>query len=180
MSKIGKKPIEIPEGVHVEFADESYEVTAAKGTLHVPKMRGVEVTQSGNAITFQTSSSDKQARMNWGTQRSLLQGAIIGVTEGYTKTLEMEGVGFRAAVQGQNLELRGGFSHPVVFPIPEGITITVEKNKITVTGINKEKVGQTAANIRKIKKPEPYLGKGIRYEGEIIRRKAGKKAATTK
>ena len=105
---------------------------------------------------------------------------VKGVDTGWSKRLEVVGTGFNVKPQGQGITLKIGFSHPVVFPIPEGITITVEKNKITVTGINKEKVGQTAANIRKIKKPEPYLGKGIRYEGEIIRRKAGKKAATTK
>jgi large subunit ribosomal protein L6 len=181
MSKIGKKPIELPTGTQVQFADGTYTVEGPKGKIQVPKLAGVEITQSGSTITFQTSSTDKQAQMNWGTQRALVASALVGVTEGYAKSLEMEGVGFRAAISGNNLELRVGFSHPVLFPIPEGISITVEKNKITVAGIEKERVGQIAANIRKIKKPEPYLGKGIRYSGEVIRRKAGKKAgAATK
>lgn len=180
MSRIGKKIIDIPQDVTISFESDAYLVTGPKGSVQVKKLRGVEITQSGNTIVFQTSTKDTQSIMNWGTQRALMQNALIGVTQGFTKNLEMEGVGFRAVVQNKTLELRVGFSHPVIFPIPEGITVSVEKNKIVVNGIEKDLVGQVAANIRKIKKPEPYLGKGIRYEGEIIRRKAGKKAATTK
>lgn len=180
MSKIGKKPVEIPEQAHIQFQDHEYIIEGPKGTVRVPKLQGVEITQSGNIVTFQISSRGRQALMNWGTQRSLFNGAIQGVLEGFSKTLILEGIGFKAAITGDNLELKVGFSHPVIFPIPKGIDISVEKNKITISGIEKERVGQVASNIRKIKKPEPYLGKGIRYDNEVVRRKAGKKAATTK
>lgn len=180
MSKIGKKPIEIPSGVTVQFGQKEYTVQGPKGTITVPKLSGIEITQSGDTVMFATSDSAKQTLMNWGTQRSLLQGAITGVVEGFTKVLQIEGIGFKAALSGNTLELKVGFSHPVIFPIPEGISVQVDKNKIIVSGIVKEKVGQVAAKIRKIKKPEPYLGKGIRYENEVVRRKAGKKAGAAK
>ncbi len=180
MSKIGKKPITIPAGVTLEFQDGHIVVTGPKGVLRVPKMNGVEITVSGQEATFQPVDEKVQTRMNWGTARSLLAGAIEGVTNGFSKTLEIEGIGFKAAMEGNALQLKVGFSHPVIFPVPAGTAITVEKNKITITGIDKQAVGQAAAKIRKIKKPEPYLGKGIRYAGEIIRRKAGKKAGAGK
>jgi large subunit ribosomal protein L6 len=180
MSKIGKKPIVIPAGVTLDFLDGNIVVTGPKGTLHVPKMSSVEITVSGQEAIFQPVDDRVQTRMNWGTARSLLAGAIEGVTNGFSKTLEIEGIGFKASVEGNSLQLKVGFSHPVVFPIPAGTTITVDKNRITVSGIDKQAVGQAAAEIRKIKKPEPYLGKGIHYVGEVIRRKAGKKAGAGK
>ncbi|MFA6495330.1 MAG: 50S ribosomal protein L6 [Candidatus Paceibacterota bacterium] len=180
MSKIGKKPITIPTGVTLEFQGGHIVVIGPKGTLHVPKMNGVEITVSGQEALFQPVNEKVQTRMNWGTARSLLAGAIEGTTNGFSKTLEIEGIGFKANVEGSTLQLKVGFSHPVMFPIPADTTVTVEKNKIVVTGIDKQLVGQTAAKIRKIKKPEPYLGKGIRYAGEIVRRKAGKKAGAGK
>ena len=180
MSKIGKKPITIPAGVTLEFQDGHIIVTGPKGTLRVPKMDGVEITVSGQEATFQPVNEKVQTRMNWGTARSLLASAVEGVTNGFSKTLEIEGIGFKAGVEGGALQLKVGFSHPVVFPVPDGTAIAVDKNKITITGIDKQIVGQTAAKIRKIKKPEPYLGKGIRYAGEVIRRKAGKKAGAGK
>lgn len=180
MSKIGKKPIQIPQGVSIEFQEKTITVQGPKGTINVPKFDHVEITQSGDGLTLQPSNTAQQTRMNWGTMRSLLNNAVEGVTKGFAKNLEIEGVGFKAAVEGNNLVLKVGFSHPVVFPIPQGTTIAVEKNVIKIEGFEKQLVGQTAAKIRKIKKPEPYLGKGIRYQGEVIRRKDGKKAGTTK
>lgn len=180
MSKIGKKPITIPAGVTLEFQDGHIIVTGPKGTLRVPKMEGVEITVSGQEALFQPVDEKVQTRMNWGTARSLLAGAVEGVTNGFSKTLEIEGIGFKANVEGGALQLKVGFSHPVIFPVPAGTAIAVDKNKIVITGIDKQAVGQTAAKIRKIKKPEPYLGKGIRYAGEVIRRKAGKKAGAGK
>lgn len=176
MSKLGKKPVIIPSGVNVEPNDGHVLVTGPKGSLLVKKLDGVEMTISGNEITLQLSSSSRQAKMNLGTLWSLLGNAVKGVSEGFFKNLEIEGVGFKVAIEGENLVLKVGFSHPVVFPIPKGVLISVEKNKILISGIDKQEVGQVAAKIRKIKRPEPYLGKGIRYEGEVIRRKDGKKA----
>jgi large subunit ribosomal protein L6 len=181
MSKVGKKPIAIPDGVTVQFEGRILLVTGPKGKLEVPKLENVEVTQSGSEIVLQPASDSQQTTMNWGTMRSLLANAVDGVTKGYAKTLEIEGVGFKASMEGNDkLVLKVGFSHLVNFPVPQGITIAVEKNKIMVSGFDKHLVGQVAADIRKIKKPEPYLGKGIRYQGEVIRRKAGKKAGSAK
>lgn len=176
MSKIGKKPITIPQGVTVSFETPGIKVSGPRGTLEIKKPRAVEITQSGNDLILQPSDQKPQTIMDWGTTRSLIQNAIQGVTEGFSKVLELEGVGFKASIEGNDLVLKVGFSHPVRFPIPEGTTITIEKNTIRVEGNEKQLVGQVAADIRKIKKPEPYLGKGIRYQGEVIRRKDGKKA----
>lgn len=179
MSKIGKKPIEIPAGVTILFEAFEVVITGPKGTIRVIKPRTVEVTQSGNQLVLQPADENPQTIMNWGTTRSLVQNAILGVTGGFEKRLEVEGVGFKVSLEGTVLVLKVGFSHLVKFPTPEGITIQVDKNTIIVSGINKQRVGQTAAVIRSIKKPEPYLGKGIRYQGEVIRRKDGKKAGAT-
>ncbi|MBP6855444.1 MAG: 50S ribosomal protein L6 [Candidatus Pacebacteria bacterium] len=176
MSKIGKKPIILPDGVSVKFENAHVIVAGPKGTLSVPKLSNVEITVSGSDILLQPTNNEQQTRMNWGTLRSLIVNAVDGVARGFTKILEIEGVGFKASVEGGTLVLKVGFSHPVTFPIPQDISVVVEKNTITISGIDKQLVGQVAANIRSIKKPEPYLGKGIRYQGEIIRRKAGKKA----
>jgi len=176
MSRLAKKPILIPSGVLIEVADNLITVTGPKGKLEVPKLSGILVSVLDNSITVAPENKNKQTLMNWGTQWSCLNNAILGVTQGFTKVLEVEGVGFKVSLEGRELVLKVGFSHLVRFPIPEGIDISVDKNRIIVSGIDKQKVGHTAASIRKIKKPEPYLGKGIRYEGEVIRRKAGKKA----
>lgn len=176
MSRLAKKPLNIPAQVTVDFKDHAVKVDGPKGSLLIPKLDGVEVTITGDQIFLQAINSLKQTKMNLGTMWSLLRNSLEGVTNGFSKVLEIEGVGYKASVEGKELVLKIGFSHPVRLPIPEGIDIKVEKNEITVSGIDKQLVGQVAANIRKQKKPEPYLGKGIRYKGEIIRRKAGKKA----
>ncbi len=180
MSKLGAKPIIIPAGTEIKFEDHKINVSGPKGNIIVPKLDQIEVTISGSEVTLQPSGDNQQTRMNWGTMHSLICNAIDGVNTGYIKKLELEGVGYKVSLEGKELVLKVGFSHLVRFPIPEGITVVVEKNKISVSGIEKQQVGQVAANIRKIKKPEPYLGKGIRYEGEVVRRKAGKKAGTAK
>lgn len=179
MSKVGKKPIEIPQGVEITTEGKQMVITGPKGSLHVPKLSGVQTTIEEGNLVCSITDEKKQTIMNWGTTRSLIQNAIEGVTNGYTKSLEIEGVGYKATMEGTTLVLKVGFSHLVNFPTPEGITITTEGNKITVSGIEKQLVGQVAADIRKVKKPEPYLGKGIRYSGEVVRRKAGKKAGAT-
>ncbi len=178
MSKIGKKPINIPDGVKVEIKENTLITSGPKGELKAPLLGGVvvEVKEEDKTIEVSLKSNNAQSRMNWGTVRSLIQNTIVGVTDGYSKTLEINGVGYRAEMQGDTLVLKVGFSHPVNIKSPKGIEINVEGNKVKVSGIDKELVGQVAANIRKTKKPEPYLGKGIKYEDEVIRRKVGKRA----
>lgn len=179
MSRIGKKPIDVPNGVEVKVEESAgafkVYVKGAKGSLEVEVPMGVSVGQNENQLNFDVKKpEDKDQRSLWGLSRTLVNNAILGVTEGYSKELEINGVGFKAAVQGQNLVLNVGFSHPVEYKIPEGIAIEAEKNNIKISGIDKQLVGQTAAEIRAIKKPEPYKGKGIKYSDEQIRRKAGK------
>lgn len=154
-----------------------FEVKGKLGALQLKLLNFVTAEMKDKEIQLNITDNEKQARANWGTMGSLLQNAIKGVSEGFSKVLEIEGVGFRASMEGNNLVLNVGFSHPVKFSPPEGIKLVVEKNTISVSGIDKALVGETAAQIRRIKKPEPYKGKGIRYQGEVIRRKAGKKVA---
>jgi len=177
MSKTGKQNIKIPEGVTIVEQDGFLKVSGPKGSKSTPLLRFVELKIFDGVCTSSVNSNSKQAVANWGTFMALLKNTIIGVTEGFEKVLEIEGVGFRASMDGKDLVLNVGYSHPVKFPSPEGITISAEKNSITVKGIDKYLVGQMAANIRAIKKPEPYKGKGIRYRGEVVARKAGKKVA---
>ncbi|PIR87072.1 MAG: 50S ribosomal protein L6 [Candidatus Harrisonbacteria bacterium CG10_big_fil_rev_8_21_14_0_10_49_15] len=188
MSKIGRKPIEILEGVTVSIEDGKFKVAGKLGTLETPILAGVTAEQSdpeksqsdhgaSGTIVLKISDDNKQTRANWGTTAALLRNAITGVSEGFKKDLEIQGVGFRASMEGKTLVMGLGFSHPVRYETPEGVTIAVEKNVIIVTGIDSAVVGQTAAEIRKFKKPEPYQGKGIRYVGEHVRRKQGKKVA---
>lgn len=179
MSRLGKQPITIPSGVTVNASGDSLVVSGPKGKINVSKLDGVSVGIADNIVTIAPENQLKQTQMNWGTLWSHMTNAITGVTEGFSKTLEIEGVGFKVSLEGNVLVLKVGFSHLVKFPIPEGISIAVDKNKIIVSGIEKQQVGHVAASIRKIKKPEPYLGKGIHYEKEVIRRKAGKKAGAT-
>jgi large subunit ribosomal protein L6 len=176
MSRLGKQPIAIPQGVEVTVADGIVSVKGPKGTLtkQVSPLVTIDVKE-GEVIVMPKKEMDA-ARAMWGTFAAHVRNMVKGVTEGFTKQLEIEGVGYRAEAQGNNLKLAVGFSHPVLIPTPEGITLTVEKNLITVTGPDKEIVGQFAADIRKVKKPEPYKGKGIHYMGEYIIRKQGKKA----
>lgn len=178
MSRLARKSIAIPAGATIADMDRFVVVKGPKGELQVPKLHGVVFTTEADGLRLTRTEEDKQSRANLGTMWSLLSNAAVGVTTGFTKVLEVQGVGFRAQMEGTTLVLNIGFSHPVRFPSPEGISITVEKNLITVTGTNKEYVGQAAALIRKFKKPEPYKGKGIRYQGEVVRMKAGKKGAT--
>lgn len=181
MSKIGKKPIEIPEGITVSIEDDNVKVKGKNATLSVQTLTGVEVEIKDGEIVFTPKKArgigikKKQVTSNWGTMRALVANAIEGAAEDFIKELMIEGVGFKAEVQDTTLVLNVGFSHQVKFPIPEGVKIIVEKNLIKVSGSSKQVVGETAASIRKIKKPEPYKGKGIMYKGEIIRRKAGKR-----
>ncbi|PIR89346.1 MAG: 50S ribosomal protein L6 [Candidatus Harrisonbacteria bacterium CG10_big_fil_rev_8_21_14_0_10_40_38] len=177
MSKIAKKPIEVPSGVNVSIKEHEIEVTGKGGTLIVPLLSNINAVAGEEGITLTPKNKIAETRANWGTVASLLKNATQGVSEGFTKSLEIEGIGFKAVMEGKTLVLNVGFSHQVKFPTPSDVTITVEKNIIKVSGIDKERVGQTAAEIRKIKKPEPYKGKGIHYVGEVVRRKAGKKVA---
>lgn len=177
MSKIAKKPIIIPEGVEVVPKDSYFEVKGKGGTLQVIRLPFVSAEIKDKQILLKATALHKQGRANWGTQASLIKNAIQGVQEGFTKILELEGIGFRAALEGNKLVLTVGYTNPIKFESPAGIKITLEKNQIKIFGADKAVVGRVAAQIRKFKEPEPYKGTGIRYKGEIIRRKAGKKAA---
>ena len=176
MSKIGKKPVNIPSGVTVEIKDGILEVKGPKATLTVPVLPNIAVEIKDGTVLFTAKNDAKQTISNWGTMRALAENAVIGSTEGYIKTLLVEGVGYRANMEGNTIVMNLGFSHPIKYAMPEGITAVVDGNKITISGASKALVGEVTASIRAYKKPEPYKGKGIRYEGEIVRRKAGKKA----
>lgn len=176
MSKIGKKPINIPEGIEAVVRGGFLELKKADQVFNIKKLPYIKLKIEDGSIVFEPDNNSKQSRSNWGTIRALTANAIKGLTQGYEKVLETEGVGFRAAMEGEVLVLSLGFSHPVKVSAPNGIKFSIDKNAIKVAGIDKELVGRIAAEIRMLKKPEPYLGKGIRYRGEIIRRKAGKKA----
>lgn len=178
MSRIGKQELNIPAGVTVTLVGNTVTVTGPKGTLSRVLRDEVEMKIDGSTIRFiPKNPEDGFVNALWGTYASLVKNMIQGVSTPYVKKLILEGVGFKSDVKGKNLEMALGFSHPVVVPLPEGLTVTAEKNVITVSGIDKEQVGQFTANLRAMKKPEPYKGKGFRYEGEVIRRKQGKKTA---
>ena len=179
MSRVGKKPILIPENVEVKIEGQRVIIKGPKGELSREIRPEIKVEVKGNQILVLPQKETKQTKAFWGLTRTLLANMVKGVTEGYEKKLEIEGLGFKALIEGENLKLLVGFSHPVEIKAPQDIKFLVEKNVITVSGIDKEKVGILAATIRKVKPPEPYKGKGVRYQGEIVRRKAGKKAATT-
>ncbi len=176
MSRIGKKPIELPDKVKLNISDEGA-VTAEgpKGTLGYTLPKQIKARVEGNAVIFERSSEDRKSRALHGLSRALVNNMVLGVSDGFTRNLEIQGVGFKAAVQGSILNLALGFSHPIHFPIPSGIKVTVAENtKIKVEGIDKHLVGQVAADIRSYYPPEPYKGKGVRYAGEIVVRKEGK------
>jgi large subunit ribosomal protein L6 len=175
MSRIGKKPILIPEGVEVKIEGQKVTIKGPKGELSREIRPEIKVGVSEEKILVSPQIETKKTQALWGLSRVLIFNVIRGVTEGYEKKLEIEGLGFKASVEGENLILYVGFSHPVKIKAPKDIKFLVEKNVITVSGIDKELVGQIAAKIRKVKLPEPYKGKGIRYLGEVIRRKVGKK-----
>jgi large subunit ribosomal protein L6 len=177
MSRIGKEPIEIPGGVTVALEGHRVTVEGPKGTLTQDVSPEMIVTVTEGAVRVERPSDARDHRALHGLTRTLVANMVEGVTNGYEKRLEIQGVGYRAALQGQTLEVQVGFSHPVHFEPPEGIEFEVPaQNRITVRGIDKQLVGQVAANIRDTRKPEPYKGKGIRYEGEYVRKKAGKAA----
>ena len=176
MSRIGKHPITIPAGVTVDIsADNTVTVKGPKGMLSEKINKDIMVNKEGNVITLTRPSEDKAHKSMHGLYRTLINNMVIGVTEGYSKSLEMVGTGYRAQAQGKQLTINIGFSHPVILNAPENISFeTPAPTKIIVKGINKQQVGNLAADIRAIRKPEPYLGKGIKYETEVIRRKEGK------
>lgn len=176
MSRLGKQPVIIPAGVTVTCVDGLLKVAGPKGTLTREIKSDVSVSIEDTSVTL-IPGTTVAAKALWGTYAAHVRNMVKGVTEGFTKILEIEGVGYRAEVKGTNLVLSVGFSHPVTIEIPAGITAVVEKGVITITGFDKDALGQFAANVRKVKKPEPYKGKGIRYRGEFIIRKQGKKAA---
>ena len=179
MSKIGKLPITIPEGVTVTIDGGTLHVKGAKGEVSLPILQGVGATLENGILTFVLQSTSKQARSNWGTMRALTANTIQGFVKEFEKGLILEGVGYRITKEGEGLTLNLGFSHPVKYDAPKGITFEVEKNsRLKIRGTDKALVGQVAAQIRAMKKPEPYKGKGFRYEDEVIRRKVGKKAGT--
>jgi large subunit ribosomal protein L6 len=173
MSRVGKLPIKIPSGVTITVGDE-ITVTGPKGSLTQFTMPGITVKQEGEELLVTRVDDQPEHRAKHGLMRALINNMVVGVTEGFSKKLEIQGVGFRVALAGNQLKMNLGFSHEVVYTLPEGITATVEGMNITISGIKKQQVGQVAAEIRALKKPEPYKGKGIRYEGEQIIRKSGK------
>ncbi len=175
MSRIGKQPISIPAGVKVEVNGTHIKITGKKGTLERDLRPEMRVKVEDNQIVCEPLGSSKQVMAFWGLTRSLLNNMVVGVSEGFSRVLNVEGVGYRASVSGSTLTLNVGYSNPVNFPLPAGITGEVGKdNAITLQGIDKELIGQTAARIRAVRKPEPYKGKGIRYAGEYVARKVGK------
>jgi large subunit ribosomal protein L6 len=175
MSRIGKAPVEVPGEVNVEVSERSVKVSGPKGELAVPVGSGVEIRQEDGSLILERLSDAPEHKAMHGLTRSLIQNAVTGVTEGFTKTLQIAGVGYRAALQGSDLGLQVGFSHPVVVSPREGVEFEVPNaTTVVVRGIDKQRVGQMAAEIRRIRPPEPYKGKGIRYSDEQIRRKVGK------
>ncbi len=176
MSRVGKYPVEVPSGVTVSIVDGILTAKGKLGELKLPLSSHVETTIDDGKVSVKPLGTVAQARMMWGTTRALVASMVKGVSEGYSKTLEITGTGYRAAVQGSNLVMNLGYSHDVVYPIPQGIKITTPRpTAVVVEGIDKQRVGQVALDIRSFRKPEPYKGKGVRYETETIRRKEGKK-----
>ena len=176
MSRIGKRPVTIPNGVTATIENNQLSVKGPKGTLVMALRDEIAYALEDGAISVKPANATKGARAFWGMQRTLVQNLVTGVTEGYTKVLEITGVGYRATAQGKNLKLQLGYSHDVDFPVPPGIEIkTPDNTTVEISGIDKQQVSQVAAEIRRWRKPEPYKGKGIKYRGEYIFRKEGKK-----
>ncbi len=174
MSRIGKLPIQVPSGVTITVDDEFVNVNGPKGSLKQFTMPGVKVAQEGDQVLVTRENDERANRARHGLMRSLVNNMVQGVSQGFEKKLELNGVGYRVQMQGSDLKLNLGFSHDVVYKVPAGVTVSVEQNIITVSGIDKQQVGQVAAEIRALKKPEPYKGKGIKYADERIIRKSGK------
>ncbi|MGC9955012.1 MAG: 50S ribosomal protein L6 [Rhizomicrobium sp.] len=176
MSRIGKKPVALPKGVTASVEGKTVKVKGPKGELNVMLVEEIDASVDTNGVTLTPRKDMERAAQMWGLSRTLVNNLVQGVTNGFSEKLEIQGVGYRAAVLGKNLNLQLGFSHDVLYPIPAGITITSEKpTMLTVSGIDKQLVGQVAAEIRAYRPPEPYKGKGVRYAGEYVRRKEGKK-----
>jgi large subunit ribosomal protein L6 len=176
MSRVGKKPVTLPAGVSANVQGQMISVKGPKGSLSVALHDDVSVKVEADGLTIDPRLETQRARAMWGTYRALLAKAVEGVTKGYERKLEITGVGYRAALQGKTLQLQLGYAHDIAYPIPEGVTITLPKpTEIVLTGIDQQKVGQAAAEIRAFRKPEPYKGKGVKYSDEYIFRKEGKK-----
>ncbi|MCH5313991.1 MAG: 50S ribosomal protein L6 [Helicobacter sp.] len=174
MSRVGKKPISIPKGVEVSVQGSKILFKGAKEQKELETYGRVQIELKDGFLSFNCVDSLAQSRAYWGTYRALANNIIIGLSQGFTKMLEINGVGYKANISGKNLEMALGFSHPVIYPIPKGIEMSVDKNTITIKGADKQQVGQIAAEIREFRPPEPYKGKGIKYSDETIMRKAGK------
>lgn len=177
MSRIGRQPVEVPTGVTVDVIGQQIKATGPKGTLEVKLLPGLKVDIDGTVLTVSKQADNEETQRTYGLQRTLINNIVIGVSQGYERRLEINGVGYRANVAGQSINLSLGYSHPIEFKLPQGVEAKIEKNQIILTGADKQQVGQVAANIRALRKPEPYKGKGIKYIEERIRRKAGKAAA---
>ena len=176
MSRIGKKPVELPSGVSATISGQTVEVKGPKGTRSFTATDDVDLVIEDNAVSVKPRGLSKRARQQWGMSRTMVQNCVVGVTDGFKKELEISGVGYRAQMQGNVLKLNLGYSHEVNFEAPQGVTVTAPKQtEIVVEGIDQQLVGQVAANIREWRAPEPYKGKGIKYKGEYIFRKEGKK-----
>ena len=176
MSRIGKRPVAIPAGVTATTEGQTLSVKGPKGTLSMQMLDDIRYEIGEDGISVQPANETKRARSFWGMQRTMVQNLVTGVTDGFTKTLEITGVGYRAAMQGKNLRLQLGFSHDVNIPVPEGLEVkTPDQTTVEISGTDRQRVGQLAAEIRRWRKPEPYKGKGIKYRGEYIFRKEGKK-----
>lgn len=180
MSRVGKKVIPIPKEVKVQIEGDSLQIQGPKGRLTTPVPPGISFKLEGAELSCHRSSDERQQRAFHGLARALAQNAVKGVTEGFSKELDIVGVGYKASVEGNKVVLSLGFSHPVVYPIPEGIKVAVDAkaNRVTISGIDRQRVGQVAAEIRGLRKPDPYKQKGIRYVGEVLKKKAGKAGAT--
>lgn len=174
MSRVGKLPIKVPSGVTITVDPDFVTVAGPKGTLKQFTMPGITVKQEGDEVLVTRKDDEAIHRAKHGLMRTLVDNMVVGVSKGFSKQLEINGVGYRVAMQGTDLKFNLGFSHDVIYKMPQGVTATIEQNKITVSGIDKQQVGQVAAEIRQLKKPEPYKGKGIKYQGERILRKSGK------
>ena len=174
MSRIGKLPIEVPSGVTITVESQNVKVTGPKGELSQALLDGITVKQEENQLVVSRANDEALNRARHGLMRTLINNMVVGVTEGFSKELEVNGVGFRVSMAGADLNMKLGFSHDIKYAVPQGIQVTTDQNKITVSGISKQQVGQVAAEIRSFKKPEPYKGKGIKYSDERIIRKSGK------
>ena len=176
MSRVGNRIIDIPSGVELKLNGKKLMVKGPKGELSYELLDGIELDQDGGQVTIKSTSTEKDASAKHGLSRALVNNMIVGVSTGFSKSLEIIGTGYRANVQGSKVVLNLGFSHPIDYPLPKGISAAVEGNKLTISGIDKAVVGQVASEIRRYRPPEPYKGKGVRYVDEYVRRKAGKSA----